>query len=151
MHARSFRSRSAAKASVRPQPRIIKAFTSVLESLERRALLSAGDPMGTFTTDLGGSPDVGGQVFRVPGPDQKLLQVGTTSNLDVATMFALAQFNADGSSDTGFGVNGQVTAALPTEFTDNDGDVYSITAVNAVAVDPTSGRIILVGTADNGT
>src|SRR5437764_7000509 len=153
MHARSIRSRSAAKAFVRPQNRLIEAFISVLEPLERRALLSAGDPVGSpIFTDFGpGNTESGGQVFALS--NGQFLQVGTTASS--GTQFALALYNGDGSPDNDFGPDGdgsnQVTADLPADFTDANGDVYSILAINAVAVNPTTGRIVLAGIANNGT
>src|SRR5258706_5258064 len=160
MHARSIRSRSAAKAFVRPQNRLIEAFISVLEPLERRALLSAGDPVGSpIFTDFGpGNTESGGQVFALA--NGQFLQVGTTASS--GTQFALALYNADGSPDNNFGPDGdgsnQVTASLPCEFTGEPpcdvgftGSSYSITSVNAVAVNLTTGQIVLAGIADNGT
>src|SRR2546430_15328448 len=100
MHARSLRSRKAAKGFVRSQNRLTQAFTSVLEPLEQRALLSAGDPLGTFFTDFGpGNTENGGQVFRLP--DQKKLPVGktTTTHLIPVTKIALAKFNVNSSDN----------------------------------------------------
>src|SRR2546430_12533230 len=158
MHARSIRSRSAAKAFVRPQMRLIEAFISVLEPLERRARLSAGDPVGSpIFTDFGpGNTESGGQIFALS--NGQFLQVGTTASS--GTQFALALYNGDGSPDNDFGLDGdgsnQVTASLPCEFTGAPpcdvgftGPVYSITSVNAAAVNPTTGQILLPGTARN--
>ena len=100
--------------------------------------------MGTVFTDFGpGNDESGGQIFRLS--NQKILQVGRTSTLD-SSQFALARFNADGSNDNDFGPDGdgsnQVTASLPSEFT-----VYTISAINAVAVNPNTDQIVVVGTA----
>jgi len=114
--------------------------------LEQRVLLSAGDSLGTAFTDFGPhNTESGGQVVRLA--DQKILQVGTTS-AGGTTSFALAQFNADGSIDNDFAT---VTKSLPGSFTDANGPFYSITSVNAVAVNPTTHRIVVVGTANNET
>src|SRR2546423_3511168 len=100
MHARSIRSRSAAKASVRPQNRLIQAFISVLEPLERRALLSAGDPVGSpIFTDFGpGNTESGGPSFALS--NGQFLQVGTTA--PSCTPFALGRFHRDRSPDNDF-------------------------------------------------
>src|SRR5258706_11502763 len=100
MHARSIRSRSAAKAFVRPQNRLIEAFISVLEPLERRALLSAADPVGSpIFTDFGpGNTESGWQAF--PLPHRQLLQVG--NNHTPITHFALPPYKAHGSPDNHF-------------------------------------------------
>src|SRR2546423_10597628 len=130
MHARSIRSRSAAKASVRPQNRLIQAFISVLEPLERRALLSAGDPVGSpIFTDFGpGNTESGGQIFALS--NGQFLQVGTTASS--GTQFPLALYNGDGSPDNDFGPDGDGskpgTAALPPAFTDAKRDAYFIFA-----------------------
>jgi uncharacterized delta-60 repeat protein len=152
MHAQSVHGRPAARVSVRAQKPLNRSFDSVLEQLEQRTMLSAGDPLGTAFTDFGpGNTASGGQVFRLS--DQKILQVGTTSTFG-STQFALAQYIPDGTTpDSSFGTNGQATASLPEDFTDGDGTtdgpIYSISAVNAVAVNPSTGQIIIVGTADN--
>jgi uncharacterized delta-60 repeat protein len=132
--------RSALAVSLRSS-RLAKAAAAVIESLERRSLLSAGDVLSTAFTDVSGHSDTGGAVVRLS--DQKLLQVGLSYDEDFKTVFSLARFNGNGSPDTTFGPNGSsvIIKHLPAS-------AYTIGAVNAVTVDPISGRIIVVGRAD---
>src|SRR5258706_12188609 len=143
MYALSSLSRSAARLSSRSS-KLANAAAAVLEPLERRSLLSAGDLLSTTLTNVHDHSDTGGAVVRIA--DQKLLQVGLSFDASFNTIFSLARFNADGSPDGTFGPAGSnvVTNPLPDP-------TYSIGAVNAVAVDPTSGRIIVVGRADSST
>src|SRR5438128_1462039 len=106
MHGLSFRSRRAAKLSVRSQNRLNKALGAVIEPLEQRTLLSAGDPVGsTIFTDFGtGTNTESGGAIAVLA-DGKILQVGVTTGTG-PTQIALARFNADGSNDYDFGANG---------------------------------------------
>src|SRR5439155_4122516 len=137
MYALSSRSRGAAGLSSRSS-QLANAAAAVIKPLERRALLSAGDVLSTAITDVQNHSDSGGAVVRLA--DQKLLQVGLSFDASLTTVFSLARFNPDGSPDGTFGAVGSnvVTSSLPDP-------AYSIGAVNAVTVDPTSGRIIVVG------
>src|SRR2546423_536799 len=110
MHALSIRSRVAAKASLRSQRPLKKAFTSVIESLENRTLLSAGEQdaaFGNVVTNFN-TQDHGGFVVRLA--DGKLIQGGDTiednpglNNPHSSHSFALARFNPDGTPDNSFG------------------------------------------------
>src|SRR5437868_7145765 len=78
--------------------------TPILEPLERRALLSAGQLDPTFGGGGIVSVAAGGAFEDVAVlPGNKLLAVGTTSNTAGAHSAYLARFNADGSYDTSFG------------------------------------------------
>src|SRR3989440_9130487 len=140
MYALSSRSRGAAGLSLRSS-KLAKAAAAVIEPLERRALLSAGDVLSTAITDVGGRTDMGGAVVRVA--DQKLLQVGLSYDQSFNPIFSLARFNADGTPDDTFGAGGSniILNSFPVP-------AYSVGAVNAAAVDAASGRIIVVGQAD---
>ena len=72
-------------------------------------------------------------------PDGKIVVAGAASN-STNNHFALARYNADGSLDSTFSGDGKVL----TDFVGNDDQV------NAVAIQP-DGKIILAGTADNGS
>jgi len=153
MRGLSLRGLRAAKLSVRSHNQLNKASAAVIEPLEQRALLSAGDPVGSpIFTDFGtGTNTESGGAIAVLA-NGKIIQAGITTGLG-ASQIGLARFNADGTPDNDFGADGdgsnQITASLPSTFTDNVGDLYSITAVNAVAVNPTTGQIIVVGVANN--
>jgi uncharacterized delta-60 repeat protein len=94
----------------------------VLEQLEGRRLLSAGDLDSTFgaggrvITDFGGTNDLGRQV--VAGPDGKVIVVGSTGSTSSTTRtnFALARYNSDGSLDTSFGDGGKVVTDFNSNF-----------------------------------
>src|SRR5215208_7794729 len=135
MHAMSARKGSALKFS---SSKLAKAAAAVIEPLEGRALLSAGSVLHTEFTDLAGHSDTGGAVVRLA--DQKLLQVGLSLDASFRSVFSLARFNRDGTPDDTFGASGSnvVINHLPDP-------TYSIGAINAVAVNPTTGRIIVVG------
>jgi uncharacterized delta-60 repeat protein len=121
---------------VRSSKVVAEASAAVVESLEGRALLSAGAVLTEAFTDFG-SIDNGGAIFRLP--DQKLLQVGLSFNAP-GNEIALARFNPDGTPDAMFGddIDGsnKTVASIPG---------HSIAAVNAITVK--SGRIIVVGSA----
>src|SRR5947209_14781473 len=141
MYALSSRSRTAAAFSS-GSSKLARAAAAVLEPLERRSLLSAGGVLSTAFTDVANRSDTGGAVFRLP--DQKLLQAGLSFDDNFTSVFSLARFNADGTPDDSFGTNGSnvVIDSLPDS-------AYSIGAVNAIAVNPATGRIIVVGRADS--
>jgi uncharacterized delta-60 repeat protein len=140
MHAMSARKGSPARVSL-PVSKLQRAVAAVIEPLECRALLSAGTVLGTAFTDFSKNSDTGGAVVRVD--DQKLLQVGLSYDAKFTPVFSLARFTADGKPDEKFGPDGSnlMVNYLPDS-------AYSIGAVNAVTVDPTTGRIIVVGRAD---
>lgn len=115
-----------------------QALPLALEQMESRTLLSAGALDTTFgggtgmvLTDFAGGLD---QAYAmVTLDDGKMLVAGRASNgfdLD----FALARYNADGSLDTTFGVNGLVTTNL--------GSTQDIAYAMAVQAD---GKIVLAG------
>src|SRR4051794_18912184 len=88
--------------------------TPSLETLERRALLSAGQLDPTFGGGDGivSHPDAGIDAFPfalAAAPDGKLVAVGFDPNRDRATDFLAARFNADGTLDTSFGSRGYQT------------------------------------------
>src|SRR3954471_21143502 len=130
MHGLSLRSRQAAKLSVRSQNCLNKALGAVIEPLEQRTLLSAGDPVGsTAFTDFGDgitpNTESGGAIAVLA--NGQIIQAGVTTGSG-ATQFALARFNADGSNDNSFGPDGdgsnRTTPSLPSDFTDASGDQY---------------------------
>src|SRR4051812_38210106 len=97
MHGLSLRSRRAARLSLRSQNRLNRALSSVVEPLEQRTLLTAGQSLGDHFTDFGpGNTETGGQVVALA--DGKFLQVGLSATFE-STQFALARFNANGSND----------------------------------------------------
>ena len=85
-----------------------------VEALESRDMLSGNglDPTfgsgGEVVTSLGGD-DVAAKVLVQP--DGKIVAVGTSTSGGVSS-FALARYNSDGSPDTTFGTNGEVTSPL---------------------------------------
>jgi uncharacterized delta-60 repeat protein len=142
MHALSFRSRAAAKFSVRSHNPLSRAFQSVLEPLEQRTLLSAGDQLSSTLTDFGSNEDRGGAIALLPGGG--FIQAGRSFQSG-ANDFALARFNADGSLDTSFGTGGKVLLPLPSALsTDN----YTIWDVAGVATNASGSVYYLVGTAN---
>src|SRR5207248_11322784 len=76
MHALSSRGRKAARVLVRTQNQLKEAFKPVLEALEPRQLLSAGDQIGSTAINDLGTNERGGFVVRLA--DQSLIQVGST-------------------------------------------------------------------------
>jgi uncharacterized delta-60 repeat protein len=89
--------------------------------LEGRTLLNAGalDPTfgagGKVLTDFTGSLDSSAQVV-LRQTDGKLVVAGPAGN-GVSSEIAMARYNADGSPDNSFGVGGQVTTAVGSDFT----------------------------------
>src|SRR5205823_2301211 len=89
--------------------------TPILEPLERRALLSAGQLDATFGGGDGivsAAPGAAGSFNDVAVlPGNKVLAVGTTLTTGGGSDVSLSRFNADGSYDTTFGGgDGTVTA-----------------------------------------
>src|SRR5438445_609758 len=91
-------------------------FRPVLEGLEDRTLLSAGDldpafgTGGIVTTNFGTSLDKGQSVLVQT--DGKIVVVGNSTNgliFDVA----MARYNTDGTLDTTFGTAGRVGPSAP--------------------------------------
>ncbi len=91
---------------------------------------------GLVTTSFGGTDDRAMAV--VLQPDGKVVVVGRvlSGTLDVFH-FALARYNADGSLDTSFGTNGQVTTSVGGT---NDQGLSAVLQEN--------GRIIVAGTSN---
>lgn len=95
------------------------------------------DGDGIVTTAIGASYDYGNSV--AVQADGKILLAGefhNGSNYD----FALVRYNADGSLDTSFGIDGRVTSAIGAAS-----DYGRSVAVQA------DGKILLAGDSDNGT
>ena len=112
-------------------------FALALEPMENRTLLSAaGDLDTTFgngglvLTDFAGGLDQAHAMVTVGG--QTLVAGRATTNFN--SDFAVARYNADGSLDTSFGVNGLVT----TDLGSTEDIAFSI------VVQP-NGKIILAG------
>ncbi len=91
--------------------------TLTVEALESRALLSGNGLDSTFgsggevLTSFGGG-DVDAVAAKIlVQPNGKIVAVGTSTSGGVAS-FALARYNSDGSLDTTFGANGEVTSPL---------------------------------------
>src|SRR5438445_1286718 len=77
-----------------------RAVSAVLENLESRRLLSAGDLLGVTTTDCPGTAvDAANNATRQA--DGKLVVVGQSAN-----RAAIARYNTDGSLDPNFGGHG---------------------------------------------
>lgn len=114
------------------------------ERLEPRALLSAAALDTTFSTDglvttHFGTAGVDQVTDVVVQSDGKVVVVGFTSN-GTNNDFAVARLNLDGSLDTSFGTGGKVLIAV------GSGDDRA----NSVAIQ-TDGRIVVAGSANNGT
>lgn len=91
---------------------------------------------GVLTADFAGGDD---QAYSVAvQSDGKLLVAGASHNGNNSD-FAVARYNADGSPDLSFGVNGKVT----TDFGVGDDQARSV-------VVQSDGKILLAGAADNG-
>ena len=92
------------------------------------------DVDGRMTTDFGSSNDYGTAVLLQP--DGQILVTGYT-RYNNQNDFALARYNADGSLDTSFDVDGRVT----TDFGSDADNAYS-------AALQSDGRLILAGSTD---
>jgi uncharacterized delta-60 repeat protein len=115
-------------------------FRPLLETLEDRMLLSAGDLDTTFGTGGKVLTDFGaGSINTVDTvavqPDGKILVAGNTqASSSSRSLIALARYNSDGTLDLGFGSAGKVT----TDF-----DPIAAEAVG-LCIEP-NGIIIVVG------
>jgi uncharacterized delta-60 repeat protein len=96
------------------------------------------DGDGMVTTSFSAGNDVGSGI--AVQSDDKIVVVGTSDNGSGTSEFAVARFNADGSLDNTFSGDGMVT----TSFSAGD-DVGSGIAIQS------NGRIVVVGTSDNGS
>ena len=127
-----------------------RAYVALSEPLERRVLLSAGDPDPTFDGDgklLAGNPpfitrDVGDVAVQ---PDGKVILAGVEYTRSApftitSSAFYVARYNSDGTPDVGFGVGGRAAPA----FAGAGG------AAGAVALQP-DGKILVAGSASNGS
>lgn len=95
---------------------------------------------GTLVTDFNGSDDAARAIAIQP--NGKIVVAGTANN-GIDDDFALARYNADGSLDTGFGIDG--TGKITTGFFSGEND-----RVSAIALQ-TDGKIVVAGqTSDNG-
>jgi uncharacterized delta-60 repeat protein len=120
------------------------AVAPVIERLERRALMAAGQldptfgggaPVVTHVSDLGATfTDV------VVQADGKILAAGTTAYGQATADFLLVRYHANGTIDDGFGVNGVVVTNLGAAAQEQSAGV-------AVAA---NGMIYLAGTASSG-
>jgi len=130
---------------------IKKAFTFILISTLLPLLIVTIHASDALSLDP--SFDGDGKVtlsFTTPGNDvgsgiavqsnDKIVVVGTSNNGSGASELAVARFNLDGSLDNSFGVGGLVTTSFSAR-----NDVGSGIAVQA------DGRIVVVGTSDNGS
>jgi hypothetical protein len=99
------------------QQNVNSATRSVIERLERRALMDAAPALpGTLDPNLGVGGNVvlhtddGGASFEdvIVQTDGKILAVGWTRVPDGQTDYLLARFNADGTADESFGNHGVV-------------------------------------------
>ena len=93
---------------------------------------------GKVTISFSGGDDVGSGIALQT--DRKIVVVGTSDNGSGDSDFAVARFNDDGSLDASFNGDGRVT----TSFLADD-DVGSDIAVQS------DGKIVVVGTSDNGS
>ena len=105
------------------------------EALSRDTSFS-GD--GKVTTSFSAGDDVGSGI--AVQFDDKIVVVGTSDNGSGVSEFAVARFNVNGSLDTSFSGDGMVT----TSFSAGD-DVGSGIALQS------DGKIVVVGTSDNGS
>ena len=96
------------------------------------------DGDGLVTISFSGGDDVGSGI--AVQADGKIVVVGTSNSGSGNSEFAVARFNDDGSLDNSFGVGGLVTTSFSAR-----NDVGSGIAVQA------DGRIVVVGTSDNGS
>lgn len=104
------------------------------------AQAAAGEPDQTFgrrgkvTTDFNGTTDIAYAVALQP--DGKIVVVGTTyANNDYSNEdFAVSRYNANGTLDTSFGVNGRVTTNFP-----------NLAAVASAVAIQSDGRIVVAG------
>ena len=121
--------------------RVRRTARFIVESLERRTLLSAGDLDPTFGS--GGKvllPDHSGSVFynvnatAVQSDDKVLLAGSAGPSLNQPSTFFLERVNADGSVDTSFGTSGIVTTSFP-----------GIAFAKSIVIQ-SDGRIVLGGT-----
>src|SRR5687768_17668790 len=116
---------------------------AVLETLERRRLLSAGDLDATFSADGKHVVDLPGSANEVANAvavdaGGKVILAGRMQ-VGAETDFAVARLNADGTVDTTFG--------------GGDGFVSIDFAINDEATDVAidgSGRVVVVGTSNAG-
>ena len=90
---------------------------------------------GKVTTDLlGGDDGANGLAIQADG---KIVAIGTAVDAAFARYFAVVRYNADGTLDlTSFGGG---TGKVTTPF-------FDFTEANAVAIQPTDGKIVVVGT-----
>ena len=100
----------------------------------------SGDGMVTAKFTAGAGDDVGSGI--AVQSDGKIVVVGTSDNGSGSSELAVARFNDDGSLDTSFNVDGMVTTSFSAGAGD---DVGSGIAVQS------DGKIVVVGTSDNGS
>jgi uncharacterized delta-60 repeat protein len=126
------------KTRIRPQ----------VDSLEGRTLLSAGDLDLTFggtgivATSIGSWTNQSTDLLVQP--DGKVVQVGSEvpGTASSGSMVAMVRYNVDGTRDASFGTSGVVTTGIGQTINGTYGD-----HVSAVALDPSTGKIVVVGQA----
>jgi len=113
-----------------------------VEILEGRTLLNAG----ALDTTFGGTGMVttliqngGASVATAVQSDLKVVVAGESHSTDNVNHFTIARYNTDGSLDSTFGEGGTVVVPLGTS---PEGD-----AAQALAIQPTDGKIVVAGTA----
>ena len=130
-----------ANAIVHPQRRTLAVTVALLAGLSSRPARAAdGDLDSTFgsagqvMTDLANSTDIANAVALQA--DGKIVLVGTTyKNNDYSEEdFAVVRYNANGTLDTTFGVNGKVTTDFP-----------GLAAVASSVVVQPDGKILVAG------
>lgn len=133
--------------------RLARPFDSLVDRLEARTLLSAGDLDLSFDVDGIALTDFGGTTDRAADlaiqADGKIVVVGLTSPGAGQGGTALARYNHDGSLDDGgladstpadrFGASGRVVTTLD----------FSSASAKDVAIQP-DGKIVVAGAVSNG-
>ncbi len=103
------------------------------------------DPTGFVNTAIGsGSDEINALAVQADG---KIIAAGFSFGINNIKNkdFALARYEADGSLDTTFGVSGRVTTGISgTQSTGHD-------IINAIAIQPLDGKIVVGGSAFQGT
>ncbi|MGA2233819.1 MAG: hypothetical protein ABSH22_23170, partial [Tepidisphaeraceae bacterium] len=121
---------------------------SAIESLEPRRLLSAGTLDTTFNhTGVAVSALTGPQIngvfsAMVEQPDGKFVVGSSVVGTSGTEYFGLSRYNANGTLDNSFGVNGTVITPVATGS--------GVVTLNDIALDPANGDIAEVGVNSGG-